>query len=175
MMPQPSCWRDFASFSLLDFATCTETVSQSIGLILPVIILDTWLSWSTQIVRCRKIGTHTLGVFGPLLNRRSGLYIKNGVLLYEQLMRASGGPPLAPTSGNCWCFNPSDFALLPLHFGTLVTDKFMKILEFHSLPNTSDLYPEIWLQVSWYGKRVSWATWQIPVLAEGWPSSTKLP
>jgi len=106
-----------------------------------VISLDTQLSWSTQIIQCKKIAAHTLGVFGPLLNRRSGLYIGNRVLLYEQLIRPSGGLLLAPMSGNCWCFNPSDFALLPMHLGTLVTDKFTRILEFHSLPNTSD--PEI--------------------------------
>jgi hypothetical protein len=29
-----------------------------------------------------------LGVLGPLLNRRSGLSIKNGVLLYKQLIRS---------------------------------------------------------------------------------------
>jgi hypothetical protein len=29
-----------------------------------------------------------LSVLGPLLNRRSGLSIKNGVLLYKQLIRA---------------------------------------------------------------------------------------
>ena len=33
----------------------------------------------------------------------------------------SGGPPLAPVSGNGRCLSPSVFALLPLHLGTLVT------------------------------------------------------
>jgi hypothetical protein len=34
---------------------------------------------------CRKKLAQTLGVLGPLLNRRSGLIIRNGVLLYKHL------------------------------------------------------------------------------------------
>jgi len=55
-------------------------------------------------------------VLGPLLNR-SGLYMKNRVLLRWTTHARSVGPPLAPISENY----PSVFALLPVHLGTLVT------------------------------------------------------
>jgi len=31
----------------------------------------------------------------------------------------SGGPPVAPISRHCRCFNPSNFAMLPLRLGTV--------------------------------------------------------
>jgi hypothetical protein len=51
----------------------------------------------------------------------------------------SGSPQLAHVSGNCRCFSPSVFALLTMHFGTLVTSKVTKISELLSLSATSDL------------------------------------
>ena len=55
----------------------------------------------------------------PLLNRKSELSIRNGVLLYKQLIRPMmdyacprGGPLQAPMSGGYRCYNPSVFALL---------------------------------------------------------------
>jgi hypothetical protein len=35
----------------------------------------------------RKRAAQRLGMLGPLLNRRSGLSVRNGVLLYKQLIR----------------------------------------------------------------------------------------
>jgi len=80
------------------------------------VTLDTRLTWSTRIDQVRKKVVQRLGVLRPLLKRRSGLSIRNGVLLH--------------ISGNCKCFNPSVFALLPMHFGTLVICKFMRIWGF---------------------------------------------
>jgi hypothetical protein len=51
------------------------------------VILDTRLTWSSHIDQARKKAAQGLGVLGPLLHRRSGLSIRNGVLLYKQLIR----------------------------------------------------------------------------------------
>jgi hypothetical protein len=51
------------------------------------VTLDKRLTWSTHINQIRKKASQRLGVLGPLLNRRSGLSIRNGVLLYRQLIR----------------------------------------------------------------------------------------
>ena len=55
----------------------------------------------------------------PLLNRKSDLSVRNGVLLYKQLIRPvmdyaypSGGPLPSPMSAGYRCYNPSVFALL---------------------------------------------------------------
>jgi hypothetical protein len=50
------------------------------------VILDTRLTWSSHIDQVRKKAAQRMGVLGPLLHR-SGLSIRNGVLLYKQLVR----------------------------------------------------------------------------------------
>ena len=61
----------------------------------------------------------------PLLNRKSDLSVRNGVLLYKQLILhimnyafPVGGPLPAAMSGGYSCCNPSVFALLLVPFGT---------------------------------------------------------
>ena len=51
--------------------------------------LDKRLTWSKHIDQLRTKAAQRLGKLGPLLNRRSGLSIRNGVLLYvyKQLIR----------------------------------------------------------------------------------------
>ena len=49
------------------------------------VILDTWLTWSSHIDPVRKKAAQRLVMLVPLLHRRSGLSIRNGVLLYKQL------------------------------------------------------------------------------------------
>jgi hypothetical protein len=51
------------------------------------VTLDKRLTWSKHIDQVRKKAAQRLGILGPLLNRRSGLSIRNGVLLYKQLIR----------------------------------------------------------------------------------------
>jgi hypothetical protein len=51
------------------------------------VILDTRLTWSSHIDQVRKKAAQRMGVLGPLLHRRSGLSIRNDVLLYKQLIR----------------------------------------------------------------------------------------
>jgi hypothetical protein len=49
--------------------------------------LDKRLTWSKHVDRVRKKSAQRLGTLGPLLSRRNGLSIRNGVLLYKQLIR----------------------------------------------------------------------------------------
>jgi hypothetical protein len=51
------------------------------------VTLDTRLTWSAHVNQARKRTAQRLGMLGPLLNRRSGLSVGNGVLLYKQLIR----------------------------------------------------------------------------------------
>jgi hypothetical protein len=51
------------------------------------VTLDRRLTWSKHVDQVRKKAAQRLGILGSLLNRRSGLSIRNGVLLYKQLIR----------------------------------------------------------------------------------------
>ena len=117
-----------------------------------------------------------MGVLGPSLNRRSGIFLRNGILLYKQLPwwttpAPCGGSLPTPMSGDCRYYSLSVFASLPVHPGTLVAGRFTRICEFHSLPNT--LEPEPWnfySNLADCGEPLSSATLQIPTLM-CWPWS----
>jgi hypothetical protein len=51
------------------------------------VTLDTRLIWSPHIDQVRKRTAQRMGMPGPLLNRKSDLSVRNGVLLYKQLIR----------------------------------------------------------------------------------------
>jgi hypothetical protein len=51
------------------------------------VTLDKRLTWSPHIVQVRKRTAQRMGMQGPLLNRKSDLSARNGVLLYKQLIR----------------------------------------------------------------------------------------
>jgi hypothetical protein len=51
------------------------------------VTVDTQLTWSTHINRVGKKAAQRFGVLRPLPNRRSGLSVRNDVLLYKQLIR----------------------------------------------------------------------------------------
>ena len=51
------------------------------------VTLDTRLTWSPHIDQVRKRTAQRMGTLGPLLNRKSDLFVRNGVLLYKQLIR----------------------------------------------------------------------------------------
>jgi hypothetical protein len=51
------------------------------------VTLDTQLTWSAHVNQVGKKAAQRLGVLGPLLDRRSGMSVRNGVLLYKQLIR----------------------------------------------------------------------------------------
>jgi hypothetical protein len=50
------------------------------------VTLDSRLTWSAHVDQVRKRAAQRLGMLGPLLIRRSGLSVRNGVLLYKQLI-----------------------------------------------------------------------------------------
>ena len=54
--------------------------------------LDKRPTWSKRIDHARKKAAQRLGKLGPLLNRRSGLSIRNAVLLCKQLIRPAMDP-----------------------------------------------------------------------------------
>jgi hypothetical protein len=51
------------------------------------VTLDTPLTWSPHVNQVGNKAAQILGVLGPLLTRRSCLSVRNGVLLYKQLIR----------------------------------------------------------------------------------------
>jgi hypothetical protein len=51
------------------------------------VTLDKRLTWSPHIDQVRKKTAQRMGMLGPLLNRKSVLSVRNGVLLYKQLIR----------------------------------------------------------------------------------------
>jgi hypothetical protein len=51
------------------------------------VTLGTRLTWSPHIDQVRNKAAQRLGMLGPLLNRNSDLSVRNGVLLYRQLIR----------------------------------------------------------------------------------------
>jgi hypothetical protein len=58
-------------------------------------------------------------MLGPILKRKSDLFVRNGVVLYKQLIRSlmdyafpRRGTLPAPMSGGYRCYNPSVFASL---------------------------------------------------------------
>ena len=51
------------------------------------VTLDRRLNWSPHINQVRKRTAQRMGLLGPLLSRKSDLSIRNGVLLYKQLIR----------------------------------------------------------------------------------------
>jgi hypothetical protein len=91
------------------------------------VTLDTRLTLSAHVNQDSKRAAQRLGMLGPLLNRKSGLSVGSGVLLYKHLiwiMHSRSADPLpAAMAESCNCYNPSAFALLTTHLGTLVTCK----------------------------------------------------
>jgi hypothetical protein len=51
------------------------------------VTLDTRLTWSPHFDQVRKRTAQRMGMLGPLLNRKSNHSVRNGVLLYKQLIR----------------------------------------------------------------------------------------
>jgi hypothetical protein len=51
------------------------------------VTLDKRLTWSPHIDQVRKKTAQRMGMLGPLLNRKSDISIRNGVLLYKELIR----------------------------------------------------------------------------------------
>jgi len=50
------------------------------------VTLDTRLTWSPYIDQIRKRTAQRMGILGPLLSRKSDISVRNGVLIYKQLI-----------------------------------------------------------------------------------------
>ena len=117
------------------------------------VILDTRMTWSPHIVQGKKKAAQRLGLLSSLLDRRSGLSIRNGVLLYKQLIR-----PIMDYACPIWrsavfshlrklqisqskCLRIANGA--PWYMSNVqIHDDW----EFLSLLNTSELYPRVTTQ-----------------------------
>ena len=51
------------------------------------VTIDKRLTWSPHIDQVSRRTAQRVGLLGPLLNKKSDLSIRNGVLLYKQLIR----------------------------------------------------------------------------------------
>ena len=133
-----------------------------------------------QLNQVRKKAAQRLGVLGPLLNRRSSLSIRNGVLLYKQLLR-----PMMEYAGTVWwstahshirklqvlqskCLQIATRA--PWYIGNMQIHDDIGV---YSLLTTSDPW-EFWIKVSWCWKPLSYTAWLIFTLTECWPGVPKV-
>jgi hypothetical protein len=55
------------------------------------VTLDTRLTWSPHIDQVRRRAAQWLGILSPLFNRKSDVSVRNGVVLYKQLIRPFAG------------------------------------------------------------------------------------
>ena len=81
------------------------------------------LPWSPHVDHFRKKTAQRRGLLHPILNGKSDLSFRKGILLYKELIRPwwgtlapHGGPLFPPTSGGYRCYNPSVVALLLVHW-----------------------------------------------------------
>ena len=88
--------------------------------------------------------------------------------LWWTMCAPSGGSPLAPISGNCRCFSPSIFVLLPVHKQIHDDSGSPFVYQPHQFSNW-----EIQLKVSWCGEPLSYAVRQISTLTKCWPGYLK--
>ena len=70
-----------------DGASSSPDQSHSSGNQFNGVTLDKPLAYSPHIVQVRKKTAQRMGMLCPLLNRKSDLTVRNGVLLYKQLIR----------------------------------------------------------------------------------------
>ena len=90
-----------------------------------VVTLVSRLTWSPHIDQVRKRTAQRMGMLDPLMNSKSDLSVRNGVLLFKQLIRPimdyacpTWRSAAASMSGGYRCYNPSVFALLLVSPGT---------------------------------------------------------
>ena len=79
------------------------------------VTLDRRLTWSSLIDQVRRKAIQRLGILSPLLNKRSGLSIRNGFMLY----RTHDGLRLSSLKAFCNTFSLNAWLLLLAHLGTV--------------------------------------------------------
>jgi hypothetical protein len=78
-----------ASKSRVQFPKSQYSGSKQHGIL--GVTLDAQSTWSAHVKLEGKEAAQRLGLLGPLLNRRSGLSVRNSVLLHKQLIRPMMG------------------------------------------------------------------------------------
>jgi len=108
------------------------------------VTLDKGLTWSPHIDQVRKKTAQRMSMQGPLLNRKSALSVRNGVLLYKQLTRhmmdyaCSAWRSAARSHVRRLQVLQSKRLRLATGAPWYVTGKYMRIWVFRSLPTTSE-------------------------------------
>jgi len=141
------------------------------------VTLDTRLTWLPHIDQVRKRTAQRMGMLGPLLNRKSDLSVRKGVLLYKKLIRPmmDYACPAWRTAAHSHVWRLQVLQSKCLHLATgapwyISNRQIHKDLGVptvclpHQCPDC-----ELWLKVSWHGEPSFTATWQILMLTEGWP------
>jgi hypothetical protein len=132
------------------------------------------LTWSPYIGQVSGRTAQRMGLLGPLLNRRSKLSVRNGVLLYKQLIR-----PLMDYTCPVWRsaarIHVRRLQVLQSKCLRFVTGAPQKQADSRGSgcsairrPHQSPDY-ELLLKVNWHGEPLSSAIWHILTLCEGWP------
>jgi hypothetical protein len=139
------------------------------------VTLDTRLTWSAHINQIGRMASQRLGVLGPLLNRRSGFSIRNGVLLYKQQIR-----PVIDYAGPVWrsaaCSHVRKLQVLQSkclriatnaswYVGNRQIHKDFGNYFFRRL--SQGINQELRLKVIWLGEPLSSATWKTPTSTKG--------
>ena len=142
------------------------------------VTLYAWLTWSTHVDQVRKKAAQRPGVLGTLLNRRSGLSIRNGVMMHKQLI----GPMMnyvCPVWRSAACSHTRKLQVLQSKCLRIVTIAtwYMGNKQVHKdLGVPFFTYHHLWevrLKVSWCGEPLSYAAQQISMLTEHWPGCRK--
>jgi hypothetical protein len=106
--------------------------------------LGTRLNWSSHIDQVRKKTAQSLGMLAPLLNRKSDLSVRNGVLLYKELIRPmidyACTPWRSAVRTNVRRLQVLQSKCLCLATGApwYVTGRYTRIWMFRCLPTTSE-------------------------------------
>jgi hypothetical protein len=141
------------------------------------VILDTQLTWSAHVNQVGKKGGSKTGRAWPLLNRRSGLSVRNGVLLYKLLIRPmmDYAYPIWRAAARSHVRKLQVLQSKCLHISTnapwYVGNK--QIHEDLGIPFFANLIRGLTfrLKASWCGEPLSSATWKAPVPIKGWLKS----
>jgi len=109
------------------------------------VTLDTRLNLSPHIDQVTKKTSQRMGTLGPLLNRKSDLSVRNGVLLYKQLIRPMMDYPCPAWRSAARTYvqrlqvlQSKCLRLATVPPGTYVTGRHTRIWVFRCLPTTSE-------------------------------------
>jgi hypothetical protein len=109
------------------------------------VTLDKRLTWSAHVDQVKKEAVQRLDALGPLLSRRSGLSVRNGVLLYKRVICPvmDYACPIWRSAARSHVQNMQVLKFKCLRIATNASlyvgnCKFTRIWGFHSSPTTSE-------------------------------------